>query len=258
MKKLFKGLFAFLMIAVLALSVLAGLFLWDGMREADHREASQPLSTLVESVRAREDFVPYDQVAPMLYEATIAVEDARYMSHGAIDLPALARAAISQVIPWMPKSGGSTIAMQVVKNLYGVYDGGVTWKAAEIVLATRLCRMYSKEEILALYVNIINYGDGYHGIYDASMGYYGLHPSQLSDGMATLLAGVPQRPDLFAPRTNFEQARAKQRIVLDAMVRNKMITSAQADEIFAQPCAPSGIEATASGMILPVGRFVFL
>lgn len=241
MKKFLKRCILLLLLAAIA---FGGYLLWKGVDEADRYERMASLDTLVEEVRNREDYVPYDQVSPYLYEATIAVEDARYYQHGAIDYLSLARAMVSQVVPWMPKSGGSTIAMQVVKNLYHQFESSPSWKISEMVLAHRLCEKYSKEEILSIYVNIINYGDDFHGISQAAYGYYQISPAQLSQGQATILAGIPQSPVSYALFENFENARAKQQVVLAAMVRNHMIDSAQADEIFAQPCEPVRYELT--------------
>ncbi len=236
-----------LFLLVLALAVAGTIwFFIDGIQRADEYEAKQSLDTLVNQVLTSSSYVPYDQVNPTLYQATIAIEDARYYDHGAVDLVSLVRATASQVLPFIPPSGGSTIAMQVVKNLYKQYDGTPIWKAAEIVLATRLCERYSKETILSLYVNIINYGDSFQGIGQASQGYYGVTPLNLSAGQATMLAGIPQSPAYFQLSDHYEQAKAKQQLVLNAMVKNKMITQAQADQIDAEPSEPIALRGYAS------------
>lgn len=236
MKKFFGGLLLILLAGMIA---AGGWFFYTGIQSANEFESHESLSYLVGSVEARQDYVPYDQVASSLYQATIAVEDARFYSHGAVDVLSLMRAAASQFLPFMPKSGGSTITMQVVKNLYGMYHSSPRWKAAEIVLADRLEKLCTKDEILSLYVNIINYGDHYHGINAASNGYYGISPIELNPAQATLLAGIPQSPANLQLSDHFEQAKAKQKVVLDAMVKNKMISQEQADEIYAYPCQPT-------------------
>lgn len=241
MKKLFRWLFRLFLLLAIVLAGVAVWFFMDGIQRADEYEAQQPLSALVEQTMARPDYVAYDNVASSLYQATIAVEDARYYEHGAVDVRSLIRAAASQVLPFIPKSGGSTIPMQVVKNLYRQYHATPIWKAAEIVLAHRLCEQYSKEQILALYVNIINYGDNFHGIHQASIGYYGVAPADLSVAQATILAGIPQSPSYYQLSNHYENARVKQKIVLNAMVRNKMISEQQAQEIYAQPNAPTAL-----------------
>lgn len=232
MKKLLKTVLFLLVCGAL---LFAGWFAWTGFRVADQFEASVPLEQKVQQVMESPDYVPYDQVTPFLYQATIAVEDARYYQHGGLDWRAILRAAASQVIPGMAKSGGSTIAQQTVKNLYGQYNAGPRWKAAEMVLALRLEKICTKEQILSLYVNVINYGDNYHGVLKASYGYFGIAPAALSQAQASLLAGIPQSPGYYQLSDHFEQAKEKQKVVLNAMVRNDMISSEQAQSIYQQP-----------------------
>lgn len=238
MKKFFKWL-----LVLLIAGSLAGItiFFVSGIRTADEFEARESVASLVSRAEASPDYVPYQDVSPMLYQATIAIEDARYYSHDEVDLIALVRAGLSQFLPFFARSGGSTIDMQTVKNLYGQFDGTPVWKAGEIVLAHRLEKICTKDQIISLYVNIINYGNNYHGIAQASMGYFGVLPSQLTDGQATMLAGIPQSPTLYNPVTNYAAARGKQKLVLDVMVRNKMITQEEADAIYAEPVVPIGI-----------------
>lgn len=235
MKKFFKWLFILILIAIFG---GLALFFMMGIRTANEYEARHPMSSLVEQVETKPDYVPYEYVNPTLYQATIAIEDARFYKHDAVDVKSLLRAAASQVVPFIPRSGGSTIDMQTVKNLYGQYEGSAVWKAGEIVLATRLDKLCTKEEIMSLYVNIINYGNNFHSISEASMGYYGVTPDQLTDAEAILLAGIPQAPEAFNPITNFDAAKRKQKLVLDAMVRNEMISQEQADALYEEDVRP--------------------
>lgn len=242
MKKFLKWLFILLVTAALG---GAGIFFAMGIQTANEFESRASLSSLVEHVQNSADYVPYSQISPTLFDATIAIEDARFERHGGCDVLSLFRAALSQVLPGMQSSGGSTIDMQTVKNLYGQYDGTAIWKAGEIVLAERLDKICSKDEIITLYVNIINYGNGYHGIQAASLGYYGVLPSQLSAAQATLLAGIPQAPSTFNPITHYESAKSKQELVLAAMVRHNMITSEQAAQIYSEDARPLALQAMA-------------
>lgn len=233
MKKLLKWVLSLTVFAALAGTVI---FFGMGIYTANEFESRESLSSLVDRAEAMPGYTPYEEVSPMLYQATIAVEDAHFYSHQAVDLKALIRAGLSQIVPWMPKSGGSTIDMQTVKNLYGQYDGTPVWKAGEIVLATRLDKICTKDQILSLYVNIINYGNNFHGIRQAANGYFGVEPWELTDAQATLLAGIPQSPSALNPLVHFDAAKAKQEIVLRAMVRNDIITQEQADAIYEQDC----------------------
>ncbi|UNT94336.1 biosynthetic peptidoglycan transglycosylase [Allobaculum sp. Allo2] len=232
MKKLLKWVLSLTVFAALAGTVI---FFGMGIYTANEFESRESLFA-GGSGRGNARLYAVRRSFPMLYQATIAVEDAHFYSHQAVDLKALIRAGLSQIVPWMPKSGGSTIDMQTVKNLYGQYDGTPVWKAGEIVLATRLDKICTKDQILSLYVNIINYGNNFHGIRQAANGYFGVEPWELTDAQATLLAGIPQSPSALNPLVHFDAAKAKQEIVLRAMVRNDMITQEQADAIYEQDC----------------------
>ena len=228
MKKALKSLLITILVAVVA---AGGFYVYKGMERAKVLEEQFPLEQLVEQVETSPSYVPYDQIDPFLLEATVAVEDARFYDHNGLDWIGLIRAGLSQIVPVFGKSGGSTITQQVVKNLYGQYDQGLDWKIPEMFLALQLEKGLDKNEILTLYVNIINYGDGYTGINEASWGYFGVAPIDLSDWQASLLVGIPQSPANLQLSDHYEQALSKQRVVLEAMVRNKMISSEQADEI---------------------------
>ncbi|MCF0246823.1 MAG: transglycosylase domain-containing protein [Ileibacterium sp.] len=236
MERTMKKVFGFILVLfITAAALLGGLFCFNGWKSAEKLEQATPIQSLCEKVMAREDFVPYDQISPDLLTATICVEDGRYYSHGAVDLLSLIRAVISQLLPFAQKSGGSTITQQVVKNLYQQYDKGIEWKSTEIFQAFRLENLYTKDEILALYVNIINYGDEYIGIKEACQGYFECEPSQLNVEEATLLAGIPQSPSSFQLSDHFDAAKLKQKVVLNAMVRNRKISQEEADEIYQRP-----------------------
>ena len=113
--------------------------------------------------------------------------------------------------------GGSTITQQLAKNLYFSQEKQLTRKIAEVFVALDLERSYSKEEIFELYVNSIYFGDGYYGIGSASMGYFELEPSKMSDYESTLLAGVPNAPSRYAPSKYLDRAEKRQLQVLRRM-----------------------------------------
>ena len=104
-------------------------------------------------------------------------------------------------------------------------------KVAELFVVRKLEKNYSKDEILELYINNIYYGNGYYNIYDASMGYFNKKPSDLTLYEATLLAGVPNAPSLYAPTANEKLAKERQVQVLDAMVKNNYLSQDEANSV---------------------------
>lgn len=141
-------------------------------------------------------------------------------------------------------SGGSTITQQLVRNLLlppetrgrelptrALYER----KLREIILAFRVNREYSKDQILNLYLNEVYYGAQAYGVEAAAQTYFGKHVWELTLAEATLIAGLPQSPTRLNPFTDFEQARTRQRITLDLMVKQGYLTPRQADAAFAEP-----------------------
>lgn len=232
MGKIFKNL----IITILLLFVSVCCFLgYRGFIGYNQITKDKSLFEVVDEVVSSDTFVPYDQLPKFLLEATVSIEDHRYYDHHGIDYIGLARAAASQIIPGMMQSGGSTITQQTAKNLYGMFDYDLDRKAAEFILAKQLDHNYSKEEILAIYVNIINYGDDYHGINAASWGYFGVAPIDLTDAQCAILAGIPQAPSYFQLSDHYENAKAKQQIVLNSMVKYGYIDKAQEEQILNEP-----------------------
>ena len=107
----------------------------------------------------------------------------------------------------------------------------MTRKLGELFAAFDIEKNFSKDEIFALYVNSAYFGDGYYGIYDASMGYYGKEPKDLNLDEASMLAGIPNAPSVYAPTINPDLAKERQAHVLKTMVENEYITQDQANEI---------------------------
>lgn len=126
---------------------------------------------------------------------------------------------------------GSSLTQQVAKNLCFSQKKTFYRKVAELFVVRKLEKNYSKNEILELYINNIYYGNGYYNIYDASMGYFNKKPSDLTLYEATLLAGVPNAPSLYAPTTNEKLAKERQVQVLDAMVKNNYLSQDEANSI---------------------------
>jgi monofunctional glycosyltransferase len=127
--------------------------------------------------------------------------------------------------------GGSSISQQVAKNLCFTQEKTLTRKVAELFVVFHLEKDYEKDEILEIYINNMYFGNGYYNINDAAEGYYNKTPSDLTLFEASLLAGVPNAPSVYAPTTNLTLAEQRQSQVLDAMVKYKYLSFDEAEEI---------------------------
>lgn len=207
-----------LAMAACALLCLAG---WQMYREAVEAKS---LDERVEEVRSREGYTAIDQLPELYLDAVVAVEDHRFWSHSGVDVFATARAAWNDLRTMSLREGGSTITQQLAKNLCFTQEKRFTRKIAEVFAALRLERMYSKDEILELYVNSIYFGEGCWCVGDACRTYFGREPSEMTDCEAALLAGIPNAPSLYNPAANPELARQRQGQVVRLMVRRGMLT----------------------------------
>ncbi|MGP1366417.1 MAG: transglycosylase domain-containing protein [Schwartzia sp. (in: firmicutes)] len=201
-------------------------------------ESLRRLVFLPDAVNERvsaQHFVPLDRMPPRLIQAIVSVEDARFYSHPGFDLEAIARAALVNLQSGEIEEGASTITQQLVKNLFLSPEQSFSRKVEEVALAIDFECRYSKNEILALYLNTIYFGSGYYGIYDAAHGYFGKEPSLLSLPEAAMLAGLPNAPSLYSPYESFLMAKKRQFIVLDAMVRTGYIDERTATEAKIEP-----------------------
>lgn len=169
-----------------------------------------------------------------LGDAAVAVEDEHFYSNFIINILTGAGRAALATLHSSQDPGGSTIAQQLAKQLYG-HGPGVAGTLREIGLSIKLFLNYSKARILDMYLNAIYYGNGYYGAEAAAHGYFGTSPYALSWAEAAMLAGLPQAPSAYDPLTHFALARLRQRHVLDQLVVNHYLTAAQARAAFRQP-----------------------
>lgn len=214
MKKFVKFIFKLVLILLIA---FVGIFFGKGYWGYLEITATKSVDQAVSEVTSSPYFVGYEDISPDLIRATVAIEDRRFYEHGGVDYIGLVRAAASQFDSNLLKSGGSTITQQLAKNLYGMFDSTWDRKSTEFFIAKYLEKHYSKNEIVALYVNVINYGNNYTGIYEASYGYLDTDPSELNIAQASLLAGIPQSPNNYELVNHFQEAKQKQYAVLKAM-----------------------------------------
>ena len=171
-----------------------------------------------------------------LGDAVVAVEDEHFYSPFLINFFAGAGRAALAALHTSQDPGGSTIAQQLAKQLYG--DGsGLIATLREIGLGVKLSLTYSKPRILEMYLNVVYYGHGYWGDVAAARGYFGVSPDALDWAQAAMLAGLPQAPSAYDPIEHFALAKMRQRHVLDQLVVNHFLTRSQADAAFREPLA---------------------
>jgi len=179
--------------------------------------------------------VRLSDLPPYVPQAFLAIEDQRFYEHGGFDEKALARAAAANLSAGETVQGGSTITQQLVKNLFLTPERTIRRKLQEIALASRVERKLSKDEILELYLNRVYLGEQAYGVDAAAQRYFGRPAARLSLAQAALLAGLPKAPSSYAPTTNLDRAKARQKLVLAAMTEVGAITTAQAEQALAEP-----------------------
>ena len=175
------------------------------------------------------DFIQGNQIPKVLKQALVATEDKRYYEHGGIDFYGVARALYINTVAGQTVEGGSTITQQVVKNLFLTSKRVWSRKIEEAVWAVLMEHYYTKDQILTIYLNTIYYGNNYYGLKEASAGYFGTTPSQLTLDEAAVLAGLPQAPSYYNPIDNPEGATARRNTVLTLMEEQHIINREQAN-----------------------------
>lgn len=173
-----------------------------------------------------------------MIQATLATEDANFYRHPGVDVKGIARALWINVRGGEVVAGGSTITQQVARNLLldpqQRAERTLHRKLRESVLALELTRRYSRDEVLALYLNQTYYGNLAYGVGAAARAYFGKGASELTLAECAMLAGLPQAPAQYDPLSNPAAAKARQRIVLDLMVRHGYLSQAEADQAYAE------------------------
>jgi membrane peptidoglycan carboxypeptidase len=244
-------------VALLAIVIATGTVLYSyagDLPSLDHLSAqdlpqttriyARDGTTLLEArYEQRRTVVPLSDISWDLRHATIAIEDRDFYNHGAIDPLRMAAAALYDVVHRRAAQGGSTITQQLVKNyLLGAsaQDRSFDRKARELLLAFQLERQYTKDQILEMYLNTIFYGNQSFGVEAAAETTFGTSASRLDLAEASFLAGLPQAPTYFDPflPDGFSRARGRQRLVLDAMVRDGYITAVAANAAYAEGLHP--------------------
>ena len=263
-------------VGLLGAATLAGIFAWysrDLPDVASLRGYAPPQTTRVldrhgallgEVFDERRTVVPMEAIPRNLVISVLAAEDADFYRHEGLDYPGILRALYYDVLEGRAAQGASTITQQVVKLLLLSPERTLARKIRELILARRLEQELTKDEILHLYLNHINFGHGRYGAQEASRYYFGKDARELSLAEATLIAGVPQAPSRLSPRTHPEAARRRQAFVIRQLLAKREaywpelsaedITAAGDAEIaIAEPPTP---EAKAPELLASVRRWL--
>ncbi len=183
--------------------------------------------------------VKFKEISPNVINALIATEDARFFEHSGVDVRALARAVFGVLTGSSRSGGGSTITQQLAKMLFPREDlhgiSLVIRKINEWIIAVKLEREYTKEEIIALYLNKFDFINSAVGIKSAAQIYFGTTPDKLKLEQAAMLVGMAKNPSMFNPNRFAEKAKGRRNTVLQQMYKYDYITEQQADSLQALP-----------------------
>ncbi|HYM25225.1 MAG TPA: PBP1A family penicillin-binding protein [Vicinamibacterales bacterium] len=230
---------AFALVTMLALvfAVKFAAGLGDGLPD---RETIQRIGDMEESTAVYDDSdrlaftifeeqriaVPLTSISPNLVHALIAIEDQRFYDHHGFDVIRMASAAMTNLRHARAVQGGSTITQQLARQSFLKPDKTLRRKLQELILAGRIERLYTKPQILELYLNKVYFGDGLYGAEAAARGYFGKHASELNIAEAATLAGLVKSPSTYAPTVSPERAVARRNLVLQAMLESGSIDRA--------------------------------
>ncbi len=175
------------------------------------------------------DTRPLEKIAPVMQQAAIAAEDARFYRHRGVDYIRVAGAALRNYQAGRITQGGSTITQQLARNSFGLVERSYERKLVEIFLANRIERQYSKSEILELYLNRIYFGGGLYGVEAAARGYFGKAAADLSLDQAAMLAGLIKSPNNLSPWSDRAASIRERNFVLGRMLELGMIDQQEHD-----------------------------
>lgn len=191
---------------------------------------------LIDTVFLENRFViPLEKIPRFLINAFVAAEDDRFFQHSGVDLTSILRALYHNLLAGARSQGGSTITQQVARALLLSREKTYLRKLKEAILAYRIDKHLTKDEILHIYCNQIYLGSGAYGVQAASRTYFGKDVGQLSKSEMALLAGLPQAPSRYSPLKNPDAARTRQQYVVGRMVAEGFVDRGEAEDILSRP-----------------------
>lgn len=183
----------------------------------------------------RRDVVHIDEVPAYLKQAILAIEDSRFYDHGGVDLAGVVRAGVAALTNGHATQGASTITMQVARNFFLSSEKTYTRKIYEMLLAYKIERELTKDQILEVYMNQIYLGQRAYGFASAARIYFGKDIAHITLAQAAMLAGLPKAPSAYNPVVNPARAKLRQQYILQRMLALHDITRAQYDTAVAEP-----------------------
>ncbi|MBO4264258.1 MAG: transglycosylase domain-containing protein [Bacteroidales bacterium] len=237
--------FAFLFLLLLLVALFAKLPSFEELEHPDSKLATQVISAdgVVLSTFHIENrtYIGYDELSPYLVQAAVATEDARFYRHAGIDMKGLGRVAVKTILLRdSSQGGGSTITQQLAKTLYPRSENpgkiSLVWtKLKEWITAIRLERDYTKNEIIAMYLNSIFFGGNAYGVKAAAETFFNKSPLDLSLEESAMLVGMVNKPTRYNPVLNPDKALQRRNFVIGQMARNGYISKAVRDSVQALP-----------------------
>ena len=211
-------------LALLLVVIVVGFQIKGGYDKYREVLEKKSLETVITELKEKKNYTKYEDVPEIYFKALVAVEDRRFYKHNGFDIIGTGRAIYNDIKAKKLLEGGSTISQQLAKNMYFPQDDTLERKIAEVFMALKIEREYTKEEILEFYVNGIYYGSGYYSVYDASQGYFGKEPKDMTDYECTLLVGIPNAPSVYSLNVRPDLAKERQEKVVECMVEVEYIT----------------------------------
>ena len=266
--RFFGFMFAASMIVFVAVAAAAAFILWKVSKDLPDYEVlakyEPPVMTrihandgnmIAEFARERRIYVPFNAIPDRVVEAFISAEDKNFYQHGGLDIQGILRAAVTNMSSAQSGRrmvGASTITQQVAKNFLLSSDQTVERKLKEAILAIRIERAFTKEQILELYLNEIYLGGGAYGVAAAAQTYWDKSLNELSIADCAYLATLPKAPSNYNPFRFPERAVARRNWVIDRMVENGFVTKEEAETAKAEPL---GVQVRQTGARLAASEF---
>ncbi|MEH2456950.1 transglycosylase domain-containing protein [Nostoc sp.] len=183
---------------------------------------------------ANREVVPLDRISPNLKRAVLASEDSHFYDHHGINPVGVGRAVIVNAAAGGVREGGSTVTMQLVKNLFLSHKRAFTRKLAEAVLAIRLEQILNKDQIFEMYLNQVYWGHNNYGVQTAARSYFNKSAEYLTLGESAMMAGLIQAPEEFSPFVSMKLAKQKEKEVLGRMLELNWISQSEYDDALNQ------------------------